>query len=341
MTLTTSSVDSGSVPTAPGARRSHAAAALPIRQRPSLKRWISYVLAAYVTLIVVEVLFFNPNWQWDIVFSYLFSQLVIGGLLNTIQLTVLTTVFGLILGVVIAWCRLSNMAVLRTFALLYIWIMRAMPPLVMLLLIYFVGALIPNFSIGIPFGISFMDVPANQVISQFSAAVIGLSIYLGAYAAEIFRGGVQSLPSGQAEACKALGLSPTKAYVKVLGPQVIRNITPAMANEVITIFKNTSLVSVIGYTELLTTVQNVYAVSFETIPMLTVAVIWYLVLTSLAMVGQSLLERHFGKGYNRRRGATPTAVTTAASEGVATSPLNDAPLGEESASDTPAGKDQK
>lgn len=326
MTVTTNSTTTaGSGPADRRPSDRQAAAALPIRKRPSLKRWISYVLAAYVALIAIEVIFFNPNWQWEIVFSYLFSQLVISGLLNTIQLTVLTTVFGLILGVIIAWCRLSNLAMLRTFALLYIWIMRAMPPLVMLLLIYFVGALIPNFSIGIPFGPSFMDVPANQVISQFSAAVIGLSIYLGAYSAEIFRGGVQSLAAGQAEACKALGMSPTKAYVKVLGPQVVRNITPAMANEVITIFKSTSLVSVIGYTELLTTVQNVYAVTFETIPMLTVAVIWYLVLTSLAMVGQSLLERHFGKGFNRRKGATPTPTAMAGSEGVPTSPLTETP----------------
>lgn len=298
-------------------------AALPIQKRPSIKRWISYVLAVYLGLLIIEMIFFNPNWQWDIVGSYIFSELVISGLLNTIQLTLLTTVFGLALGLIVAWCRLSNFVVLRTFALLYIWIMRAMPPLVMLLLIYFVGALIPTFSLGIPFGPSFMDVPANQVISQFSAAIIGLSIYLGAYSAEIFRGGVQSLSAGQAEACKALGMAPSKAYVKVLGPQVIRNITPAMANEIITIFKNTSLVSIIGYTELLTTVQNVYAVTFETIPMLTVAVIWYLVLTSLAMVGQSLLERHFGKGFNRRKGAAARVSVTAGSEAVNTSPLTD------------------
>lgn len=325
MTLTTNGTSMTVTETVPQATSRHQElAVLPIRPRPSLKRWISYALAAYVGLIAVEMILFNQNWQWDVVGSYLFSQIVISGLLNTIQLTVLTTVFGLVIGVVIAWCRLSNLAVLRTFSLLYIWVMRAMPPLVMLLLIYFVGALIPNFSIGIPFGPSFLDIPANQVISQFSAAVIGLSIYLGAYAAEIFRGGVQSLTAGQAEACKALGLSPTKAYVKVLGPQVVRNITPAMANEVITIFKNTSLVSVIGYTELLTTVQNVYAVSFETIPLLTVAVVWYLVLTSLAMVGQSLLERHFGKGFNRRKGSVPRSTQVEGSEGpVAPNPLTD------------------
>lgn len=291
---------------------STALAALPIRSRVSPKQWISYTIAVYAGLVLIQLFFFNENWKWDIVGSYLFSQIVISGLLNTIQLTVLTTVFGLIIGVILAWCRMSNLVVLRTFAVLYIWVMRAMPPLVMLLLIYFVAALVPTFSIGIPFGPTFASIPANAVVSQYSAAVIGLSIYLGAYSAEIFRGGVQSLTAGQSEACTALGLTPTAAYVKVLGPQVVRNITPSLANEVITIFKNTSLVSVIGYTELLTTVQNVYAVSFETIPMLTVAVIWYLVLTSLAMVGQSLLERRFGRGFNRRKGSVrpgPTTIT--------------------------------
>jgi len=298
----------------PGADKK-AVAALPIRSRVSLKQWISYVLAAYAGLVLIQLFLFNENWQWDIIGSYLFSQIVMQGLLNTIQLTVLTTVFGLIIGVAIAWCRMSNLVVLRTFSILYIWIMRAMPPLVMLLIIYFVGALVPNFSIGIPFGPTFASIPANSVVSQFSAAVIGLSIYLGAYSAEIFRGGVQSLVAGQAEACTALGLSPTTAYVKVLGPQVVRNITPSLANEVITIFKNTSLVSVIGYTELLTTVQIVYAVTFETIPMLSVAVIWYLVLTSLAMVGQALLERRFGRGFNRRKGSVPRTTAAAPSAG--------------------------
>ena len=291
-------------------------AALPIRKRLSAMQWISYVVAVYVGLVLIEQLAFNPNWQWGTVGDYLFSNLVLKGLFNTIYLTVLTTFFGLVIGCLVAWCRMSKMVVPRTFALIYIWIMRAMPPLVMLLLIFFLAALIPTLSIGIPFGPSIFGVPANSVISQFSAAIIGLSAYLGSYAAEIIRGGVLSLNPGQAEACKALGLSPLKAYRKVLGPQVVRNITPAMANEIITLFKNTSLVSVIGYTELLTTVQNVYAVTFETIPMLTVAVIWYLALTSLAMVGQSLLERRFGRGFSRRKTSGTKTVPALAAEGV-------------------------
>ncbi|MEN2740835.1 amino acid ABC transporter permease [Microbacterium sp. X-17] len=276
-------------------------AALPVRRRTSIARILSYVLGAYLALLLVQLFVFNENWDWPLVASYLFSRVIMEALLNTILLTVLTAVFGMILGVLAAWCRLSSLVVLRTIAILYVWVMRATPPLVMILFIYFFGALVPNFSIGVPFLFSFGSVPANQVISQFSAAIIGLSLYLGAYSAEVFRGGVLSVPQGQFEACHALALPPHSAYVRVLGPQILRSITPALANEIITIFKSTSLVSVIGYAELLTTVQTIYAVNFKTIPLLTVAVIWYLVLTSLAMFGQFALERRFSRGFGRRR----------------------------------------
>lgn len=277
-------------------------ASLPIKPRVGIGRWISIVVAIYVGLALVRFFVFNDNWQWDVVRSYLFSKIVMEGLLRTIELTLLTTVLGLTLGVITACCRLSSLVVLRTFAVLYIWLMRAMPPLVMLLVVFFFGALVPTFSIGIPFGPSVGSVAANDVITRFSAAVIGLAIYLGAYSAETFRGGVLALHTGQFEACKAFGLPPILAYRKILGPQLIRVITPSLANEVITIFKSTSLVSVIGYAELLTTVQTIYARNFETIPLLTVAVIWYLVLTSIAMFGQSRLEKRFARGFNRRNG---------------------------------------
>lgn len=293
----------------PAASRTHRdIASLKIRPRIGMGQWISIAFAIYFGLTLVQFFVFNENWKWDVVFSYLFSQIVINGLLNTIYLTLLTTFFGLILGVLTAWARMSPLIVLRTFAVLYIWLMRAMPPLVMLLVVFFFGALVPTLGIGIPFGPSFAEVPTNEVITRFSAAIIGLAIYLGAYTAEIFRGGILSLPSGQFEACKSLGMPPFRAYQKILGPQLIRVIIPSLANDVITIFKSTSLVSVIGYAELLTTVQTIYARNFETIPLLMVAVIWYLVLTSIAMFGQARLEKRFGRGFARRNPINPKAA---------------------------------
>lgn len=295
-----------------GARKSpHELAALAIRPRVGFGYWVSIALAVYLVLLLIHFFVFNDNWRWDVILSYLFSQVVMNGLLNTVYLTILTTALGLVLGVITAWCRMSNLVVLRTLAVLYIWVMRAMPPLVMLLVVFFFGALVPTLGIGIPFLPPIAEVQTNDVITRFSAAIIGLAIYLGAYTAEVFRGGVLALHSGQFEACKSLGIPPFRAYQKILGPQLIRVITPSLANEVITIFKSTSLVSVIGYTELLTTVQIIYSRNFETIPLLMVAVIWYLVLTSIAMFGQSRLEKRFGRGFSRRNMGTLKDVKSA------------------------------
>ncbi|MEU1942253.1 amino acid ABC transporter permease [Streptomyces sp. NPDC059474] len=281
----------------------------PIHNPKRLAHWLSYALGAVVLVLAVRFIVFNPHWQWTTIGRWLFSERVLSGLLNTIIITIVSTVAGLVVGLVIATFRLSGFGVLRTIAAAYVWVIRATPGLVLILFVYFLAALVPTLSLGLPFMDPFVEVPTNHVISQFSAAVIGLSAYLGAYSAEIFRGGVLSIHPGQFEACHSLGLSAWQTYTKVVGPQIIRVITPSLANEVVTMFKNTSLVSVIGYVELLTTVQLVYSQNFKTIPMLTVAVIWYLVLTSLAMLGQSWLEKRFGRGFNRR------VVKTAASAG--------------------------
>lgn len=273
---------------------------LPIKPRTGIAKWASIILAIYLFILGLEFFVFNENWKWPLVLDYLFSERIMQGLLNTITLTVVSTAIGLVIGLLTTWAKLSSLVVLRTVASIYIWAVRATPLLVLLLMIFFLGALVPRLGIGIPFGPTFFEVPTSEVISRFTAAVIGLALYLGGKAAEVFRSGIIAIDRGQFEACRAVGLSPWTTYSKVIGPQSIRVITPPMANEVITMFKNTSLVSVIGYTELLTTAQLIYARNFETIPLLTVAVIWYLVLTSIAMYGQSLLENRFGRGFDRR-----------------------------------------
>jgi polar amino acid transport system permease protein len=269
------------------------------RRRPLHFLW--YVLAALVVIGAVNFIAFNPRWNWPMVGQYIFSERILLGVLSTIQLTIVASVLGLILGVIVVACRISNNRVLRTFAAFYIWIVRAIPTLVMLLFIFFLGALLPRITLGIPFGPTFLDVPTNELISRWSASVIGLAIFLGGFSAEIFRAGLLAIPKGQAEASSALGMSRITALRVVIVPQAIRVVIPPMANELITMFKNTSLVSVIGYVELLTTVQLIYSVNFQTIPLLTVAVIWYLGLTSLALFGQRALERRYGKGFDGPR----------------------------------------
>jgi polar amino acid transport system permease protein len=281
-------------------KKEPATCALPIRVRRRPAQWLSYLLGLLLLATAFRLFVGNPNWEWPVVWSWLFSERVMTGLLNTVVITVVSTALGLVIGLVTAALRLSDLAVLRAVAALYVWVIRATPGLVLILFVYFFAALVPRMTLGVPGLAPIVDVPTNSVISQFSAAVIGLSVYLGAYSAEIFRGGVLSVPRGQFEACHSLGLSTRLTYTKVIGPQIVRVITPSLANEIVTMFKNTSLVSVIGFVELLTTVQLVYSQNFNTIPLLMVAVIWYLTLTSLAMIGQSYLEKRFGRGFDRR-----------------------------------------
>lgn len=289
--------------------------------RPRISAIVSWVLGAIVALAIIDFLVTNPNWQWDVIWSYLFSQRILQGLWATIYLTICITVLGLAIGVLVAYCRLSDNTVLRVAASLYIWVIRATPPLVMLLFIFFFAALSPTLGLGIPFGPAFFEVDTNSVITRFSAAVGGLSLYLGGYAGEIYRGGIMAVSKGQYEASKALGMTRLQTMVKVVAPQAVRVIIPPLSNEVITIFKSTSLVVVIGYMELLTTVQQIYARNFQTIPLLVVACIWYLTLTSIAMVGQMQLEKRFGRGFDGRRAAAVAEEYHVPTEGADTTTL--------------------
>ncbi|MDR5822338.1 amino acid ABC transporter permease [Caballeronia sp. LZ043] len=281
-------------------RPAEPSAELRIYPRPKKSDWLCYALLIVALVLFYELVIDNPRWQWDVVAHYLFNKRVLAGLGNTLILTALASLLGLAFGVVIAGCRMAQNPVLRGAAYLYIWIIRATPTLAMLLFLFFLSALVPRIYLPLPFlHVNLFDVDTNNLISRFSAAIIGLALYLGGYSAEIFRGGLAAVDQGQREACKAMGMSDFRMMWHVVMPQAVRIIIPPLANELITMFKNTSLVTVIGYVELLTTVQLIYSANFETIPLLTVACLWYLFLTSLAMIGQNLLERRFGKGVQR------------------------------------------
>jgi len=273
-----------------------------IHERPRPTMWIWWALAAFAAVAIVNFVGFNPRWGWAIVAEYIVSPRVLNGVLNTIMLTIVSSALGLVLGLIVTACRMSSNPVLRGFGFLYIWVVRAVPTLVMLLFIFFISALLPVLTLGVPFtDITFFETDTSSVISRWSAAVIGLAFFLGGFSAEIFRGGLKAVSQGQWEASKALGMKPLTALRVVIAPQAVRVIIPPLANELITMFKNTSLVSVIGYLDLLTTVQLIYSTNFETIPLLTVAVIWYLGMTSLALLGQKFLEKRYGRGFDVRK----------------------------------------
>lgn len=270
--------------------------ALPIvepRNWVNIAGWV--LLALFGILFMIDV-FTNPRWSWGTVGQYIFDPQVLGGLVRTLQLTLIAGVLGIALGLVVGLMRMSKSPSMRAIATVYIGFVRAIPALVLILILYFAAALFPTLSIGIPFLPPVFEVPTNTVFTQFGAAIVGLTIIVGAHSAEIFRTGILSVARGQMEAARALSIPPTTAYRKVVLPQAIRVATPAFATELISLFKNTSLVSVIGYAELLTVVQTIYGRTYETVPLLTVAFLWYLVLTIISMWGQSKLEKKFSRG---------------------------------------------
>ena len=135
------------------------------------------------------------------------------------------------------------------------------------------------------------------MISVFTASLLGLGLNEAAYMAEIVRGGIQSVDPGQSEAAGALGLSRTQTLRRIVLPQAMRVIVPPTGNETISMLKTTSLVVVIAYFELTVAVQTIYSRTFQTIPLLIVAALWYLALTSVLSVGQMFIERRFGRGF--------------------------------------------
>ena len=167
------------------------------------------------------------------------------------------------------------------------------------------AALIPEISIGIPFGPIFFSAETNDVITPFVAAVLGLGLNEAAYMAEISRAGIQSVNEGQTEAATALGMRRSLTLRRIVLPQAMRVIIPPTGNETIGMLKTTSLVSIVTLPELLYSAQMIYTRTYETIPLLIVASGWYLILTSILTVGQYYIERHFGRGTTKNR--PPTA----------------------------------
>jgi polar amino acid transport system permease protein len=259
-------------------------------------RWVAAGVLAVLAAMLVSSLITNERFRWDVVWQYLFSAPVLEGLRNTVVLTALAMLIGIVGGVLLAVMRLSPNPVLSGVAAVYIWLFRGTPLIAQLLFWNFLAVVYPRLGLGVPFGPEFVSFDTNQLITQFTACLLGLGLNEAAYMAEIVRGGIQSVEHGQHEAAGALGMSRTQTLRRIVLPQAMRVIIPPTGNETINMLKTSALVVVIGYSELLTTVQRIYATNFQTIPLLTVAAIWYLVLTSLLSIGQSYIERYYGRG---------------------------------------------
>jgi polar amino acid transport system permease protein len=203
---------------------------------------------------------------------------------------------GIVLGVILAVMRMSPNPVVKTVAWLYIWFFRGTPVLVQLVFWAYLAQLYRYLSLGIPFGPEFIFFDVNELIPVNAAAVLALGLNEAAYMAEIVRSGIMSVGKGQTEAAEALGMTRGKVMRRIVLPQAMRIIVPPTGNEVISMLKTTSLLAFIAVAELFTTAQNVYNSNYQQIPLLVVASLWYLVVTTILSVGQFYLERHFGRG---------------------------------------------
>jgi polar amino acid transport system permease protein len=259
-------------------------------------RWVAGVAIGVLAAMGVHSLLTNRNFQWGTVGDYLFAEPVLRGMWATVYLTVIAMAIGIVGGIVLAILRMSPNPVVAGAAWLYIWFFRGTPLLVQILFWSFIGALYPRLSLGIPFGPSFVSGDANHIVPLFAAAVLGLGLNEAAYMAEIVRAGINGVDAGQTEAASALGMSRALTLRRIVLPQAMRTIIPPTGNETISMLKTTSLVSVISYNELLNSTRLIYARNFQTIPLLIVAALWYLALTSVLTVGQHQLERRFARG---------------------------------------------
>ena len=264
-------------------------------------RWVAAGLIAVLAAMLVHTLLTNPRFGWGVVRQYATSDQVLAGLRLTIELTVIAMVIGVALGIVLAVMRLSANPLVSGAGWLYVWFFRGTPVLVQLLFWYFISALYPRLSLGIPFGPEFVHGSANNLITPFTAAILGLGLNEAAYMAEIVRAGLLSVDDGQTEAAHALGLTRLQTIRRIVLPQAMRVIIPPTGNETISMLKTTSLVSVIAIPDLLFAVQAVYSRTFQQIPLLLVASIWYLLVTTVLTIGQYFLEQHFGRGTARQR----------------------------------------
>jgi polar amino acid transport system permease protein len=254
-------------------------------------QWTAAVAVLVLLGLAVNSVLRNDAFQWDVVADYFTSDAVLRGLWLTLWLTAVVMVLGFALGTLLAAFRLSANPVLRAVSWGYVWLFRSIPILVQLLLWFNIGALYPQV----------LGVKTVDLLGPVTVAVIGLTLHEAAYAAEVVRGGILSVDRGQIEAAQALGLSRWRRWRRIVLPQAMRSIVPPAGNMLIGTLKGTSIVSVIAVQDLLYSVQLVYHRTYQVIPLLMVATVWYTVVTSVLGVGQYYVEKHYARGTERTR----------------------------------------
>ncbi len=279
---------------------------------PRPGRWVAAAVLLVLAAMFVNMLITNPRLRWDTVWLYLRDVTVIRGVGWTLLLTVTSMLLAVVMAVSLAVMRRSDNPVMRTVSWIYIWFFRGTPIFVQLVFWGLISVLIPRMTLGIPFGPEFVGFTTSQVFTAAVCAVLGLAFNEAAYLAEIVRAGLAAVDPGQSEAARALGMKDGTILRRIILPQAMRVIVPPTGNETISMLKTTSLVLAVPFThDLLYATDAIGNRLFQPVPLLIVASLWYLLITSILMVGQHYLERYYGRGFGtestprRRRGPRP------------------------------------
>ncbi|MYR05326.1 ABC transporter permease subunit [Gordonia sp. SID5947] len=293
-----SSPSTGPQPTGADATDPDPIKAVPLRH-PG--QWAAATIVLVLAALFVYGAATNAAYAWDTYAKYLFDTRILSGVWYTLALTVLAMLIAIILGVLLAIMRLSPNPVLRYTAWVYLWVFRGTPVYVQLVFWGLFPSIYKQIDLGIPFVYQFAHFDIQSLNAAFTFAMIGLALNEAAYMAEIVRAGVSSVGEGQSEASVALGMSWAQTMRRTVLPQAMRVIIPPTGNEVISMLKTTSLVAAVPFTgELYGRARDISGVNFQPIPLLMVASTWYLVITSVLMVGQYYLERYYSKGASRQ-----------------------------------------
>ncbi|NVM96564.1 amino acid ABC transporter permease [Arthrobacter sp. AETb3-4] len=264
------------------------------------------VLVAVVLVLMLAVFVLDAaqreDFGWADVGKYVFDKRISQAALVTLQLTVYAMVIAIVLGLLLAIMRLSPNPVVKSVAWLYIWIFRGTPVYVQLVFWGIVSLIYPVLTIGVPFMAPWVSFHNDIFTNLFVTAVIGLALNEAAYMSEIVRAGLLSVDEGQEEASRALAMSWGQTMRFVVVPQAMRIIIPPTGNEVISMLKTTSLVAAIPLSiDLYGVSRGISAVTFTPVPLLIVASLWYLLFTSVLMVGQHFIEKRFARGSGQRK----------------------------------------
>jgi len=293
-------------------------------------RWVAVAVIALLALMLAHLLVTNPAFDWAFTLQAMNQNLVIQGfLLGTLLTTVLAMVIGVSGGVLLAVMRLSDNPVLSAVSWVFTWFFRGIPRYVLLTFTGGLGALFgTGLSLGVPFDFllsdwfgtpelrlftigqqTIYDVLGGVIAGGLIGGILGLGISEAAYMAEIARAGLLSVDTGQREAAEALGMSRRLTMRRVVLPQAMRVIVPPTGNEVIAMLKDTSLLIAIPVQiELFFRLSQIKTRYYEVVATNVAAMLYYLIATSVLMVGQYFLERRFGRGF----GSTPAARPVAA-----------------------------